>query len=70
MFLLTGETLNVKAFLNLISDDFKWDFVPPSSLVMFELYEDEVSNSTGQIEIKGYVKVKYNDKLVTMKGRC
>eukprot|EP00347_Sterkiella_histriomuscorum_P022996 403336353 len=70
MFNLLGDPVNVKAFLNLISDEFKWEHSPPSTMILLELYEDQVANSSGKLEIKGYVKVKYNDKLVTLKGRC
>ena len=49
MFMLIGETWNVKALLNLITFQFKWDFVSPSSLVLLEIYEDQIVNATGQL---------------------
>ena len=58
-FLFQGESWNTKAFLSLISDQFKWDLVPPSSMVLLEIYEDDIVNST---EVSASVKVKYNDQ--------
>lgn len=49
MFMLIGETWNVKALLNLITFQFKWDFVSPSSLILLEIYEDQIVNATGQL---------------------
>ena len=59
-FILMGEHWNLKAFLNLVTDDFKWDYVPPSSMALIELFEDEVQNGTVNVTIET-VKVKYND---------
>ena len=51
-FLLVGEEVNVKAFLNKISDDFKWDFAQPSTMLILELFEDDyVNNATGKNEV-------------------
>ncbi len=33
-----GESWNLKALLSLISDDFKWDYVPPASILLIEGY--------------------------------
>ena len=70
-FLFMGEQWNAKAFLSLVTDDFKWDFVPPASLVLLEAYEEDFLNATtGLTEMKGTVKVKFNDQEVKLKGRC
>lgn len=61
-FLLLGEQVNVKAFLSLTSDDFKYEFAQPSTMLLLELFEEDyLSNTTGLPEVKGTVRVKYND---------
>ena len=56
--MLMGESWNLKAFLSLISDDFKWDYVAPSSLLLLHAYNDST------------VEVSYNDNAVRLKGAC
>lgn len=70
-FMLMGESWNMKAFLSLVTDDFKWDYVPQSSMVLVEAYEEDVLNATtNATEVQGTIKVKYNDQEVKLKGRC
>lgn len=71
MFMFVGESWNLKAFLSLISDEFKWNYVPPASILLIEGFEKtKVNNATGLPEYEGTIKVKYNDNLVSLKGRC
>ena len=44
MFMFIGESWNVKNFLSFVTDDFKYEFVSPSSLVLLELYDEEYIN--------------------------
>ncbi|CDW86221.1 histidine acid phosphatase family protein [Stylonychia lemnae] len=70
MFMFLGESWNVKAFLSIVSDQFKFDFISPSSLIILEVYDEESENEQGVKVQKASVKVKYNDELVTLNGRC
>jgi hypothetical protein len=37
---LFGEVWNMKAFLSLVTRDYKWDYAPPNSMVLLEVYDD------------------------------
>ncbi len=37
---LFGESFNLKAFLSLLSKDFKWDYLPPNTMALLEVYSD------------------------------
>jgi hypothetical protein len=47
MFMFMGEPWNVKAVLSLMTDNFKWDYTPPASVLLIEGYETTVTNSNG-----------------------
>jgi hypothetical protein len=46
-FLFVGDNWNLKAFISLVTDDFKYDYVAPASVLLLETYEEESVNATG-----------------------
>ena len=55
--MLMGESWNLKAFLSLITDELKYDYIPPSSLLLLEAYTD------------GTLQLSVNDhKITKLKG--
>ena len=51
--MLMGESWNLKAFLSLITDDLKYDYIPPSSILLMEAYSD------------GSIELSVNDHKIT-----
>jgi hypothetical protein len=60
-FLFMGEKWTAHAFLNIISDTFKWTVVQPSSVILIQVSEDNAEY---------FVEVLYNDEPVPIKGAC
>jgi len=52
MFMFIGESWNLKSFLSTISDDFKYEFVSPSSLAILELYDEEYIDQNGEKQLR------------------
>lgn len=54
--LFMGESWNLKSFISLLSDDFKWAYISPSSVLLLEAYTN------------GTLSATFNDNKIKFKG--